>query len=116
MRIFATDEELPSVESIDSFITIIKNLKEDSWLHFHCKEGIGRTTTFMIFYDMMKNYNNVSANDITNRQIELADFDSNDVHLLTSERRIALYDSFYNYCKKYSPEFKTTFGEYIKSL
>ena len=36
--------------------------------HFHCKEGIGRTTTFMIMYDIMKNYKEVSLNDIIKRQ------------------------------------------------
>ena len=55
-RIFATDEVLPSPEVIDSFVSIIKDLKEENWLHFHCKEGIGRTTSFMIFYDMMKKH------------------------------------------------------------
>lgn len=115
-RIFATDREVPSVESIDSFISTIKALNENSWLHFHCKEGIGRTTTFMISYDMIKNFNKVSANDIINRQIELGDFDSNYLYILTTKERIDLYTSFYNYCKKHAPEFNTTFNEYTKNL
>lgn len=115
-RIFATDEELPTPQVIDSFISIIKGLENENWLHFHCKEGIGRTTTFMIFYDMMKNYNNVSSNDIINRQIELADFTPEDIHLLTSERRFDLYNSFYSYCQKYGPDFNTTFSKYLNNL
>lgn len=39
----------------------------------------------MIFYDMIKNFNKVSANDIINRQIELGDFDSSYLHLLTTK-------------------------------
>ena len=116
VRIFATDEELPSNPAIDSFIKNIKEIKDERWLHFHCKEGIGRTTTFMIFYDMMKNYKTVSAEDIINRQIALADFDSNDIQLLTSERRINLYNTFYNYCKKYGDEFKVSFSQYANSI
>ena len=115
-RIFATDEVLPSPEVIDSFVSIIKDLKEENWLHFHCKEGIGRTTSFMIFYDMMKNYNDVSAEDIINRQINLPDFDTDDIDLLTTIRRSDLYNSFYNYCRKYGPDFNTSFNEYINSL
>ena len=115
-RIFATDKELPSALEIDSFISIIKGLKDENWLHFHCKEGIGRTTTFMIFYDMMKNYNNVSSNDIINRQIELADFTPEDIHLLTSKERFDLYNSFYSYCKKYGPDFNTTFSKSLNNL
>lgn len=115
-RVFATDEVLPSPEVIDSFVSIIKDLKEENWLHFHCKEGIGRTTSFMIFYDMMKNYNDVSAEDIINRQINLPDFDTDDIDLLTTIRRSDLYNSFYNYCIKYGPDFNTSFNEYINSL
>lgn len=115
IRIFATDEELPSPEVIDSFISAVKNIKEESWIHFHCKEGIGRTTSFMIFYDMMKNYDIASAQDIITRQIELPDFNPDDIHLLTSERRINQYNSFYNYCKKYGPDFKTTYSSYVNS-
>lgn len=115
IRIFATDEELPSPEVIDSFISAVKNIKKESWLHFHCKEGIGRTTSFMIFYDMMKNYNNVSAQDIITRQIELPDFDDDDINVFTSEKRIDQYNSFYNYCKKYAPDFNTKYSVYINS-
>ncbi|MDO5518471.1 MAG: protein tyrosine phosphatase, partial [Clostridium sp.] len=82
---------------------------------FHCKEGIGRTTTFMIFYDMIKNYKDVPADDIINRQIALADFDANDIRLLTSERRIGLYNSFYNYLKANGDNSKIKYSDYIKS-
>ncbi|MGM9934627.1 MAG: protein tyrosine phosphatase [Clostridium sp.] len=116
VRIFSTDEELPSPEAIDSFIAVVKSIKEESWLHFHCKEGIGRTTSFMIFYDMMKNYNNASAQEIITRQIELPDFDADDIRLLTSEKRTDQFNSFYNYCRKYGPDFNTSFNEYINSL
>ncbi|MDO5518761.1 MAG: protein tyrosine phosphatase, partial [Clostridium sp.] len=50
VRIFATDEILPTPSVIDSFVDEVKKIDKESWLHFHCKEGIGRTTTFMIFY------------------------------------------------------------------
>lgn len=112
VRIFATDEELPSNAVIDSFVKNINEISQESWLHFHCKEGIGRTTTFMIFYDMMKNYKNVSAKDIILRQLAIADFNENDINLLVSEKRIALYDNFYNYCKKFGDDFKTPFSQY----
>ncbi|MGN0144095.1 MAG: protein tyrosine phosphatase, partial [Clostridium sp.] len=60
IRIFATDEELPDSAVIDDFVRNINEIKNENRIHFHCKEGIGRTTTFMIFYDMMKNYDSVS--------------------------------------------------------
>ena len=36
-------------------------------MHFHCQAGKGRTTSFMVMYDMMKNPS-VSLKDILHRQ------------------------------------------------
>ena len=33
---------------VDYFIDFVENQPENTWLHFHCKAGAGRTTTFMI--------------------------------------------------------------------
>ena len=115
IRIFATDEILPAPSVIDSFVDAVNKIDKESWLHFHCKEGIGRTTTFMIFYDMMKNYKDVSADDIIARQIELGDFNENDLKLLTSERRIESYNNFYNYLKDNDGNFNIKYSDYIKS-
>ena len=54
-RLPVTDHHRPSDEVIDKFISLIKNLPDDQWIHIHCKGGNGRTTTFMILFDMMKN-------------------------------------------------------------
>lgn len=115
IRITATDRIPPSPKNIDFFVKSIKKLPKDKWLHFHCKEGIGRTSTFMIFYDMMNNYNKVNAKDIISRQINLvSDYTSDDIKDLTSERRITLYNLFYEYCNKYGDDFSVSFSEYLK--
>ena len=54
-RIAATDQAAPSDAAIDSFVALAASLPETAWLHFHCHAGHGRTTTFLIFYDLMKN-------------------------------------------------------------
>lgn len=115
-RIFAIDQTLPSLENIDAFLDIIKDIKNDSWIHFHCKEGIGRTTTFMIFYDMLKNYDKATSSEITARQLALADFKegTRNYSLLTSERRINLYNAFYGYCKDNKGSIKKSFSRYVK--
>jgi hypothetical protein len=43
-------------------------LPENAWAHFHCEAGLGRTTTFMVLYDMLRNANRVSLEDIVQRQ------------------------------------------------
>lgn len=116
VRITATDRVLPTPEDIDDFIKIILNTPREHWLHFHCELGIGRTTSFMIFYDMMKNYKNVSAQDIISRQINLPDFSEHDVELLTKDDRMTLYNNFYNYCVKYGDKFDIPYSEYVSSL
>lgn len=73
-RVTVRDGGIPTDDMVDYFVDIIKNQPKDSWLHFHCKEGIGRTSTFMIMYDMMKNYKSLSAEDIIKRQLALANY------------------------------------------
>ena len=51
LRIPVTDGNLPNDDMTNYFINFVNNQPENTWLHFHCKAGVGRTTTFMIMYD-----------------------------------------------------------------
>lgn len=66
-RFAATDMQFPAPELVDEFITFVANLPENAWLHFHCQAGHGRTTTFLVMYDIMKNPD-VSLEEICKRQ------------------------------------------------
>lgn len=71
LNIPCTDHIWPSEENIDSFIEFVKTIDmDDTWLHFHCVAGEGRTGAFMCLYDMMKNPD-VSMKDIAYRQAKL---------------------------------------------
>lgn len=94
-RIPVTDGELPSPERVNYFVGFVKNLPKDTWVHFHCKEGIGRTTTFMIMYDIMRNCNNVSLNDIINRQVLLAGLNEKETLSFTTGKRYEFLNKFY---------------------
>ncbi len=61
-------------EDIDKIVDFYNNLPEDTWLHFHCIHGKGRTSMLLVMYDIMKNAPSVSVKDIVKRQ-----------HLLGSE-------------------------------
>ncbi|MBR0060763.1 MAG: protein tyrosine phosphatase, partial [Selenomonadaceae bacterium] len=67
VRFAAADMQFPAPEIVDDFIVFVANLPENSWLHFHCHAGHGRTTTFLVMYDIMKNPD-VSLEDICKRQ------------------------------------------------
>ena len=67
VRFAAADMQFPAPKIIDDFIIFVANLPENSWLHFHCHAGHGRTTTFLVMYEIMKNPD-VSPEEICERQ------------------------------------------------
>ena len=66
-RFAAADMQFPAPEIVDEFITFVATLPENAWLHFHCQAGHGRTTTFLVMYDIMKNPE-LSLEEICRRQ------------------------------------------------
>lgn len=96
VRIPVTDGKLPSEDMVNYFINIVKNSPENTWFHFHCKEGIGRTTTFMIMYDIMQNSNTISLKDIIDRQIFLSNMTPKSSASFYSGPRYEFLNSFYN--------------------
>ena len=55
VRFYVTDKTQPDTETIEAFLDFVESLPRDAWLHFHCRAGHGRTTTFMAMYDMIRN-------------------------------------------------------------
>ena len=62
------DHARPLDDEVDRFIRAVRALPENAWAHFHCEAGLGRTTTFMVLYDMLRNANRMSLEDIVRRQ------------------------------------------------
>lgn len=104
IRIPVTDGKIPTDDMVDYFVELVKLQPENSWLHFHCKQGIGRTTTFMIMYDMMKNSKDVTSEDIISRQLLLANFDESHIKSFNNNERINFLGNFYKYCKENTNE------------
>ena len=67
VRITTTDHIWPKPKYIDQFIDLYRNLPPNTWLHFHCEAGAGRTTEFMAMYDILKNPD-IPLKDILYRQ------------------------------------------------
>lgn len=55
VRFAAADQRFPEPEAVDAFLCFFQTLPEGAWLHFHCHAGHGRTTTYLVFYDLLKN-------------------------------------------------------------
>ena len=67
VRFYVTDRTQPDTETIEAFLDFVESLPRDAWLHFHCRAGHGRTTTFMAMYDMIRNPD-IPAETIIERQ------------------------------------------------
>ena len=68
VRVAVTDHARPPDNEVDQFVLAVRALPQNAWAHFHCEAGRGRTTTFMVLYDMLRNASRVSLEDIVRRQ------------------------------------------------
>lgn len=122
VRISATDHSWPNAENIDRFIRFYKTLPKNAWLHFHCQAGEGRTTAYMIMYDMMRNGKNVSFDDIIKRQILIGGQDilktkatkakdawKNELY----EEKVKFIAKFYEYVTQTPDDLPITWSEWL---
>lgn len=118
LRIPVTDHIRPSDQDVDEFITFVKSLPKDSvWLHFHCVAGEGRTTTFLVMYDMMRNATKVKLQDIFLRQhllggINFLNETTNDWRKNYIEERKLFLRQFYVYCQQ-NPHFQKSWSSWV---
>src|SRR6266480_4203662 len=68
VRLTVTDHARQLDDEVDRFVLAVRTMPENGWVHFHCEAGRGRTTTFMVLYDMLRNATRVSLGDIVRRQ------------------------------------------------
>jgi len=114
IRIPVTDGKTPTADMVDYFVEVVKSQPENTWLHFHCKEGIGRTATFMIMYDIIKNYKQVKVEDIIKRQLLLANFSEENTKSFYNPERIGFIENFYKYCKENGDKFNIKWSDWHK--
>ncbi|WP_413582143.1 fused DSP-PTPase phosphatase/NAD kinase-like protein [Bdellovibrio sp. HCB288] len=106
VRLTVTDHVRPTDNEVDRFIEAVRDLPESNWVHFHCRAGKGRTTTFMVMYDMLMNAQTDSFDAIIERNTKLSDdYDvmtipaETDWKYIYQKERAAFVQEFYNYAK-----------------
>lgn len=120
MRLINNDHVAPEAEEIDDFINAVRKIPRGIWLYFHCRAGEGRTTTFMVMYDIMRNAKEVSFEDILKRQRLLGGTDLQDFHHLPNlfksegEKRFKFLYQFYQYARTNNDGFKTKWSDWSK--
>lgn len=104
-RIGVADHLRPVDAEVDRFVSTVRSMPKDTWLHVHCKGGQGRTTTFMVLYDILNNAGRVSLADIAVRQMHFGfGYDVASEGLKVERQqfrkdRWAFIQSFYDYAK-----------------
>jgi protein tyrosine phosphatase (PTP) superfamily phosphohydrolase (DUF442 family) len=117
LRIPVSDHSRPLDADVDCFISLIRGLAQGTWLHFHCHAGDGRTTTFMLLYDMLRNAGNLGLEELAARQHLLGGVDVlHTPHTGWKEplykARVSFISRFYEYAR--IKDFKTvSWSEYF---
>lgn len=70
-RIYVLDHNKPDDQEVDNFIVFIRKVKPQDWLHFHCRAGKGRTSTFIAMYDIIRNAQHNTFIEIMRREAKL---------------------------------------------
>lgn len=94
-RYAVRDGGVPTPETVDDFVNFIKNKPDDLHLHFHCHAGEGRTTTFMVLYQIMNNQNNLTLDQILSYQYNIGG-----VVLTNDGYRLDFLEAFYEYIQE----------------
>lgn len=118
-RIQCPDYVKPTDQNVEQFLSFYKSLPKEAWLHFHCQAGEGRTTVFMAMYDMLRNAQQVSYEDIMKRQYLLG---GQDIRTATSAdpwkkevyaQRAQFTKDFYDYVKQ-TPDLRVSWTQWAQ--
>ncbi len=74
-RLPVLDHHRPNDATVESFIHFFKTLPPDAWVYFHCRGGVGRSTTFMVMVDMLLHAKTETIEEIVKRQVALGGSD-----------------------------------------
>lgn len=100
-RLYITDHRAPRDAEVDAFLNLVRNKPEKTWFHVHCRGGKGRTTTLLSMYDMIKNADKVSFEEIIERQASIPPY----YNMLTIYRNDPILTPFYvkrvNFLRKF---------------
>ena len=121
-RFSAADMVFPEPSTVDEFIKFYFSLPKDHWLHFHCHAGHGRTTTFLVFYDIL-NYPDLTLEEIVKRQVMLggsnllAENNGVDWYAKAHRERAINLQKFYQYVQEQrETKFSTTWSDWLKKF
>lgn len=123
-RVPIMDYSAPTPKNVDDFLAIYKKLPKTAWIHVHCEAGIGRTTMFLTFMDMIKNANKLSYDDIMTREVLLGGQDmrksaekaqkgTDEYKKMNYPKRALFTQHIYEYAKE-NPTLAKSYTQWVK--
>ncbi|HNV86363.1 MAG TPA: hypothetical protein PKL97_05295 [Candidatus Omnitrophota bacterium] len=120
-RLSVTDHLRPTDDAVDRFLAFYKELPKNTWLHFHCRAGAGRTTTFMLMTDILRNARRVELKDLARRQALIGGVDLlstppvDELERRWYDERADFLKAFYRYAKQYRRSQPVTWSEWVNA-
>ena len=109
-RFAVKDNSAPTPDIVDEFVEFIKNKPDDLHLHFHCDAGEGRTTSFMVMYQAMKNNSNLTLEQLLSYQYNIGG-----VNLHDNNIQYNFLEDFCNYVQKNKDSnYSISYSQWIK--
>lgn len=121
VRLSVTDDHRPTDPLIDSFLIFLETLPNDAWLHFHCLGGSGRTSSFALIFDMVRNGQKVPLDTLIERNVDFGG--AKKLFDLSSEKAIGMEDGlarrdfllkFYDYVRDKNGLGKTPWSKWAQ--
>lgn len=121
LRLPTTDHCRPRDHEVDQFVALDASFDPTTWLHFHCRAGDGRTTTFMAMHDIIHNAPGDSLQTILARQVSIGGIDLSSMptdktvfSYPFSRERVKFIADFYDYVCAAKPEvYKLTWSDWV---
>lgn len=121
VRLTVIEDLRPSDSETNLFLEAVRALPQKNWVHFHGRDGKGRTTTFMVMYDMLRNAKTDSLEAIVKRNADLsAGYDVLQVpaqdtpKYIYQKERAEFIREFYNYAKAHPNAEGMLWTEWVK--
>lgn len=109
-RFAVKDNSAPTPDIVDEFVEFIKNKPDDIHLHFHCAAGKGRTTSFIVMYQAMKNNSNLTLEQLLSYQYNIGG-----VNLHDNNIQYNFLEDFCNYVQKNKDSnYSISYSQWIK--
>ena len=113
VRLPVLDGHRPANIVIQKYLDFIRSLSKDTRVHYHCRSGFGRTTTFLVMHDMIKNARKISFQDIFSRHYFIGGNNFYASRTNGGRERLKFLMHFYEYCQE-CPELDVRWVDWLR--